>query len=258
MTTTYKRIYANSAKTLAASPVSAGDNFIQVSDASRFPTPGPGEFFSITLDNGTSFEICNVFGKSGNVLTNVERGVEDTTPQNFLVGTRVENRVTADTLGSYARLVDRVADITSVDALDTVANSPANSYLCASTDDSGCPIVSVANGLLWRFINHPTVIIQGAAEGTGTPTQMPLTGANLRVPVVQSGSHIIQFTSGANAGSCRIIQSATDSLLTWTTPLANTVTSADQYQVYESSSFSLNTVKITGDDALIFSILFGD
>jgi len=256
--TAYTRIYANSAKTLASSPINAGDNFIQVSDATRFPTPAANQFFSITLDNGTSFEICNVFGKSGNVLTNVVRGVEGTIAKNFLVGTRVENRVTADTLGSFARLIDRVADITSVDNLDTVANSPANSYLCASDDDSGNPIVAVKNGLMWRFVNHPTVILSTAAEGTGTTTQVPLTGANLKVPVVQAGSHIIQFTSGSNAGSCRIIQSSTDALITWTTPLANNVVAGDQYEVYESSAFSLNTVKVTGDDALIFSIIFGD
>lgn len=256
--TTYTRIYANNARTTLASPVMASDTSIIVANGSVFPTPTGNEFFSVTLDTGSAVEIIEVYGVSGNVLTGCIRGREGTTAQSFLTGTRVENRVTAATLSSFARLIDRVADISSVNALDTVANSASNSYLCASTDDGGVPILAVKQGLKWRFANHPVVTTSGSSASAGTTTSMPLAGADGLIPITTVGSHIIQFTTGANAGLARIISSTNSTTVSWTTALPTGVSTADQYEIYESTAYSVKALKSTGDDALIFSILFGE
>lgn len=255
--TTPQRVYANSFKTTLASPVAPGDSSIIVTDASRAPVLAANQFFSVTLDTGSTFEIIDVYGVSGNVLTGCLRAREGTAAQNFLTGTRVENRATAGTFSDFARLVDRVADIASVDLLDTVANSPSNSYLCASTDDGGTPILAVKSGSHWRFGTHPRVALNGSVESAGTTTSMPLTAASTQIPVTTAGSHIIQFITGSNAGLARIIQSASTSALNWSGALPYAVATSDQYEIYESTAFTTNALKAGSDDALIFSILFG-
>ena len=256
--TTYTRLYANNAKTTLASPISYSDTSIIVTDASLFPVPGTNQYFMATIDAGAALEILEVHGITGNVLTGCVRGQEGTTAQSFLTGTRIENRVTAGSLSAMARLIDRVADIASVDLLATPANSAGNSYLCASGDDTGTPILAVKKGVLWRFVSHPTINLSTTALAVGTTTTIPLTNASNFAPVTTPGSHIIQFTSGNNAGLARTIQSASTTTLVWAGSLPYAVAVSDAYQIYESSAYSINSVKSVGDDALIFSILFGD
>jgi hypothetical protein len=250
-----KRLYSNSARTTLASPVAPSDTSIVVTDAGRFAIPSTNQFITVTIDGGTSFEIINVYGISGNVLTNCVRGCEGTVAQNFLTGTRVENRATAATFSSFARLTDRVADVSSVDALDLVANSSSNSYLCASTDDSGTPILAVKNGPAWRFANHPTVIADSTVSVAGTTTSMALPTA--KPTSTTSGAHIISFLTGSNAGYSRVIQTVGSGNITWGTALPRAVAIGDRFQIYESSSFSFGSLASAGDDALIFAILFG-
>ena len=256
--TTYQRIYANNAKTTVASTVGSTDTSIIVVDASKFPTPSANQFFDVTLDNGTTIEVVEVHGVSGNVLTGCVRGQEGTVASNFLVGTRAENRVTAGTLSSFARLVDRVANIASVDLLATTTLSTSNSYLCASTDDSGAPIVAIANGSFWRFVNHPTKPLTGTSAGTGSYVSMPLTGAVSTIPITTSGSHIIQFTTGLNAGLCRIVSNTDASNVYWSTVLPNNVLTGDTYEIYQSSAYSLGALNTASNTPLIYSILFGE
>jgi hypothetical protein len=256
--TTYQRIYSNNAKTTLASAVNASDTSIIVADASKFTVPGVNQFFSVTLDTGSAVEIIDVYGISGNVFLNCVRGREGTSAQNFLSGTRVENRVTAGTLSDFARLVDRLANISSVDQLATVGNSPSNSYLCASQDDGGTPIVAVANGTKWRFLNHPRVALTGSVASSGTVNTMPLASASSTIPMTTAGSHIIQFTTGNNSGLCRIIQSVNTTTVSWSTALPYAVATSDQYEVYESTAFTVGVLKSNSDDALLFPILLGD
>ena len=256
--TTYTRLYANNAKTTLASPISYSDTSIIVTDASLFPVPGTNQYFMVTIDAGATLEIIEVHGITGNVLTGCVRGAEATTAQSFVTGTRIENRVTAGGLAAFARLIDRVADIASVDLLASPSNSAGNSYLCASGDDTGTPILALKKGAIWRFASHPTINLSSVASSIGTTTTMPLANASIFAPVTTPGSHIIQFTSGNNAGLARTIQSSSTSILTWTGSLPYAVASGDAFQIYESSAYSINSVKSVGDDSLIFSILFGD
>lgn len=250
-----KRLYSNSARTTLASPVGSADTSITVTDASRFAVPATNQFITVTIDSGTSFEIINVYGISGNVLSGCVRGQEGTTAQNFVTGIRIENRATASTFSSFARLSDRVADLASVDNLDLVSNSSSNSYLCASTDDGGTPILAVKKGSSWRFSNHPLLLVDSTVTTLGTTTSMSVpTG---KPAGTTPGAHIVTFLSGANTGYSRIIQSASVGSVTWTTPLPAAVAIGTHFQVYESSSYTLSTLSNASDDPLIFSILFG-
>jgi hypothetical protein len=250
-----KRLFSNSARTTLATAVASSDTSIIVTDASRLAVPGVNQFITVTIDSGTSFEIIDVYGISGNVLSGCLRGREGTTAQNFLLGTRIENRATAYTFASFARLTDRVADVASVDNLSLVSSSSSNSYLCASGDGSGTPILAVKNGTSWRFANHPTILVDANAVSAGTTTGMSVV---LGKPVTTvAGSHIISFLSGSNAGYSRIIQTASSGVITWSTPLLGPVAIGDHYQIYESSAFTFGTLANSSDDALIFSILFG-
>lgn len=251
------RIFSNNAKTALATSISSGTTSITVVDGSKFPNPGPNEYFSLTIDSGASIEIVEVHAVSGNTFSSIIRGREGTSAQAFSSGTRVENRVTAETMSQLARLVDRMADISSVDSLDTVTNSPSNSYLCQSPDDSGTPIVAIEKGTMWRFLNHPVVTRSGSSASNGTTLRMPLASANSIIPVYVYGSYIIQFTSGNNAGLARIIQSTTSGNVFWATALPNIVSSGDSYEIYESSAVTMSK-NTAGEDALIYSIVFGD
>lgn len=256
MTTTPQRLYSNNARTTLASSIGSTDTSILVTDASKFAVPGTNQYITVTIDSGTTYEIIDVFGISGNTLTGCLRGQEGTSAQSFLSGTRVENRVTAATLSSFARLYDRVADLSSVDNLDLVANSSSNSYLCASVDDGGTPILAVKNGNYWRFANHPTRLASGSATIAGTTTGMTIPVTSMPSGTT-TGAHIISFITGANAGLARIIQTASSGSITWATALPNSVAIGDQYQIYQSSSFTTGLLTSSSDDALIFSILFG-
>jgi hypothetical protein len=255
-----QRLYANNAKTTLASSISDTDTTIFVDDTSLFPTiTRPGQYFLVTIDSGTDIEIVRVTGVSGQNFVNCLRGQEGSTPSSFSLGTRVENRATKETYESFARLIDRVANINSVDDIPTPGNTTANSYLCASLDDEGAPIVAVQNQNLWRFVGFPTVVASGLVGSAGSAVMMPF-ASTITLNITQVGSHIVQFVSGANAGLCRLIQGADSNGLNWLLPLPYPVVATDRFELYQSTGFSLKALALssTGDDALIYAILFGE
>lgn len=71
---------------------------VQAGHGARFPQPKAPNYFLVTLDDGTNVEVLKCIDRSGDVLTCL-RGYEGTTAQaSFATGTKVEARVTADTL----------------------------------------------------------------------------------------------------------------------------------------------------------------
>lgn len=91
------QIFVNNAKTTSTAVVGAGDLFIPVLNASKFPILVSPDYVLATLESEGSIEIVKIIGKSGNILE-VEaggRGQEGTFPLNFPSGTRVESRITA-------------------------------------------------------------------------------------------------------------------------------------------------------------------
>lgn len=71
---------------------------LQTGEGARFPAIVAPDFFLVTLDDGANVEVCRCIAISGDALT-VLRGFEDTTAQSsFATGTKVQARITADTL----------------------------------------------------------------------------------------------------------------------------------------------------------------
>lgn len=59
-----------------------------------FPSPGAGEYFMFTLDDGVNIEVCQCTARSGDVFT-IVRGRQGTTGTAFSAGAKVEARPTA-------------------------------------------------------------------------------------------------------------------------------------------------------------------
>lgn len=93
-------LFANNARSALAAGIDnvATSIFLNTGDGAKFPSPGAGEQFAVTLvDNSGNIEICHCTARSTDTLT-VVRGQEGTTPQAFLLGDIIELRVTDETL----------------------------------------------------------------------------------------------------------------------------------------------------------------
>jgi hypothetical protein len=102
----FEQLLANNAKSTLATAISSSSTaslVLQTGHGARFPTVQSGDFFNVTLDDGTNVEICRCIAISGDTLT-VLRGVEGTTAQSSfaITVTRVELRMTADVMRQYA------------------------------------------------------------------------------------------------------------------------------------------------------------
>lgn len=235
MTITYKKqLYANNASTTLSSPINTTDVTISVVDGSRFPALTSGSFFLVTLDNGTNIEIVEVYGRSGNSLTGCVRGREGTSAQGFLAGTKVENRVTASTLSSFARLADRLTPAALLTDLVGPASVNNNSYVISQVDDTGAPILAVAGGGKWRFVNYPFLVRTQAAGATASTNSVDYTGTSL-VPQFSLNGMILQFTTGQNAGMCRMVSEVNTTTLSWGVGLPFLPAPTDTYEVYQST-----------------------
>lgn len=89
---------AKSTLSVAVSSDTQASLTLQTGHGAMFPSPIAPDYFLVTLDDGTNVEICRCVSRSSDVLT-VLRGCEDTTAQSsFATNTRVELRITAETL----------------------------------------------------------------------------------------------------------------------------------------------------------------
>lgn len=257
--TTSTRLYANNAKTTLASSVAPGDTSIQVANGSIFPQPAAGQYFLATIDTGSTQEIIFVGGVSGNTFINCVRGYENTVAGTYQAGVRIENRATAGTFGSFARLQDRVAPIASLDALSAPSASDANSYVTQTTDDGGNPILAYTNGTnnVWTFTNYPTTFTSGTLAGAGTTLSVSVTNAQTLLNQPFSGKYIIQFVTGANQGLVRAITSVSGNTINWATTLPVAPSTSDGYQIYQSEVSNLNALNIAANNGLIYAILLG-
>lgn len=91
-------LFSNAASSLLNTSISAVDTSIELATGfgARFPNPGAGEFFYITLeDDQGNFEVCQCTARVNDLLT-VVRGVDNTVAQAFTQNvTRVELRLVA-------------------------------------------------------------------------------------------------------------------------------------------------------------------
>ena len=100
------QIFSNNAISLLASPLGIGDSVIQLlsGHGGMFPSPGPDEFFLVTLEDQASSvrEIVRISERVGDTLIVAARGQEDTIARNWSASagndTLVDHRITAGTL----------------------------------------------------------------------------------------------------------------------------------------------------------------
>lgn len=254
---TSKQLFVNNAKSNLVTAISPTDTVIQVSDASRFPSPLPGEYFLVTLEAGSLIEVIKVSGRSGNTFTGCERGYEGVAA-NFPAATRAECRATAKTFESFARKTDRLDEVSSVDSLGTPENSNGNSYICHSNDDEDNPIIAVKDSQTnWRFNTHRIIHLTGS---TSSATLSSVTSTDIKGSVrdVVAGRYIIQFFTGPNTGLSRMITSSTTNSVTWATALPSTPSNGDQFEIYKSDASIIKELLASSDDGLIYSILLSD
>lgn len=254
-----KRIYANNAKTTLSASIGPTDTSMSVSDGSRFPQPGTGEYFLATLEASGTIEVIKVTQRSGNVFSGITRAQENTIGSNFLAGTRIDNRVTRDTLSSFARHEDTYAELASLDVLVAPQDSNSATYLCHSSDVNGSPITAVKNtATTWRFETHSIIQATGSAQTGTTTTTLVSTNVPSAVADISAGKYIVQFTTGNNAGYARMATSAAAGTLSWTTALPSTPNVGDQFEIYRSIVATVNDFSTSVDDGLVYSILFSD
>jgi hypothetical protein len=229
-------LYSNNARSTLSSAIVSGDTTIPVVSSVGFPSPSvTGDHFYVTIDDGTNIEIVQVTGVSGNSFTGCVRGQNGTSAQNFNSTSAVENRLTQGNITGLARLVDRLATTTSLETLESPANTDGNSVLCTSGDAIGIPIIGVINGTTWKFWNYPDKIGIGTVGSSSTTTSLINTGIGNRLVDPGSKAYIIQFTSGVHIGRCRFLTISTNTI-SWATALPSGLGSSDTYELYHCIS----------------------
>jgi len=100
-------IYTNNASSRLAvdTPGASGTISVLPGEGAKFPNPGPGDYFVVTLEDRRTrqIEICNCTARSNDIMV-LTRAQEGTVAQAFYAGATVSNRLTAaqiiDILGS--------------------------------------------------------------------------------------------------------------------------------------------------------------
>ncbi len=246
-----KRLYANNAKTTLAADINSAVTSITVVNGSLFPAPGANEYFFITIELGPNIEIIKVTGRSGNTLTGCVRAQENTTANAFTAGARVENRLTADSIGRFETQVDTLKRVASVDLLDTPINSNSETYICDSPDSSGNPVIAIRDtDVLWRFSTHSIISVRGAVT-TGTTTSLNYTSSIGLLNDLVDGKYIIQFTTGANVGKNRRLTSMGVNTTGWATALPVAVSPGDQFDIFISDASILADLADSTNNSLL-------
>jgi hypothetical protein len=128
-------IVTNNATSLLQSAITAGQTTLTVAaaDAALFPAPAAGDWFPVTLVEGTKLEICRCTARAGAVLT-VTRAQESTIAQAFGINAQVDHRLTMAAIQTF--LQDAPSDGSTYGRKNaawatTIAEAPndANAYV---------------------------------------------------------------------------------------------------------------------------------
>lgn len=185
--TTMTELYVNVAETTLAGGINSTATSLSLAPGtgSQFPTPGTNQFFRITLNDaltGLVYEVIWVTGRSGDTLTGLIRGQENTTATNWIAGDHVYEAPSAGAMGNLTQQFQ-----TQSNAL-TYSNDSgsANAYVIAPS-----PVnltTPVPGAILYFLAAHPntsscTIVVNGSSA-------YPLLGMN-RSPL--QGGEINQF-----------------------------------------------------------------
>ena len=149
------QLFTNNASTTTASAITnvATSITLATGKGALFPSPTGGDFFLVTLvgytgATETSWEIVKCTARTGDVLT-VVRAQEGTTAVAWAVGTVLELRVTAGTLGGTGRTMYE-NDQTIIS--DTTVTAGKNAMSAGPITISTGVTVTVPTGSTWTIV----------------------------------------------------------------------------------------------------------
>lgn len=197
------QLWTNNARSNLSAGIGSGDTSLSVTagQGSRFPSPSAGDWFLATIDNGSELEIIKVTARSTDSFSTIARAQEGTTARAWSNGTRVEIRITKETL----------------EALQSGAPSgPAGGDLTGST----YPNPTVANDAITnaKLANMAVDTVKGrATSGTGDPEDIPLTAAG-RALIDDSSASAQRTTLGLGSIAVENVAAGGDLAGNWPSP----------------------------------------
>jgi hypothetical protein len=80
-------------------------------------------------------------------------------------------------LVDFARLQDRLFEVSTVDLLAKPSSSDANSYICHSNNEAGNPLIAIKNTANeWSFYSHETSVVTGTVTSANKVTAIAIAG----------------------------------------------------------------------------------
>lgn len=234
--------FANNAFGTLSAGISASGTSITLASGqgARFPTLSSGEYFYATLiDTSNNLEVVKCTARSTDVLT-VTRAQESTTAQAFVIGDRVELRVTAQGLDDAANPYDK--DTSSTGSLALPVGTTAQQPTAADTEghiryDSDDNVVYFSNGTDWLKVSSVIATLSGVTGNifAGFTSTLTLTGkgfqsANLVVSFTQSSDSIdedVTVTPASDTSATVTVPAAVYSSVTAGNVVTITVTNSD-------------------------------
>jgi hypothetical protein len=107
-------LWKNNARSTLSSSITDTDTVLvlQSGYGVLFPEPSSPDYFFCTLDDGANNEIIKVLGRVADVFTSIERAQQGTIAQAWNAGTKVENRLTQQSLEDI-----RIWDTTKIEGI---------------------------------------------------------------------------------------------------------------------------------------------
>lgn len=153
----------NNAVGFLATTINASDTglVLQTGTGANFPTLGARDYFYATIEStGGTTEVVKVTARSGDAMT-VVRAQEGTAANSFAAGSRVELRVTAQSVYDVSRY-DQTVSLSDFGAVgngttdDTAAIQAAINF-CSSLGDSGLKCITAPSNKSYRITNTLTI-----------------------------------------------------------------------------------------------------
>jgi len=209
------RIYVNNFNTtLSAAIVSTGATSITIASATGLPTLATGEYYLLTIDDGTNIEIVKVTARSGTTLT-VVRGQEGTTAATFASGVAVEMRATAGGMvnvddegnfytNNYHPALTSVATAAGTTTL-TSASTGFYNFTGSTTQNVNLPVTSTLT-LGHKFVikNSSTGTVTVRSSGANTIQAITTGNSAIFTCVLISGttaaSWVVEYISSSGGG----------------------------------------------------------
>lgn len=171
--------FINNYSTTVAQTFGTGDTYLRVTSSAGLPVLGVGEYFLLTVfrkvgQNESGHEVVKVTEVVSDQLT-VQRSIEGAAASTFIVGDRVEARLTAGSLDSFT-------DAAKSDHVHPLPSAAAISAEPAITKSTG---FAKWTGSVWSFDNtsyQTQQSVTGIVKSSGTTRSAAVAGTDYLAP----------------------------------------------------------------------------